>query len=809
MKCIDQVIFFLLLFSFSMVSYGQYEFECSHNQGRAELRERQVDFITTSIDVYFSTAQRKVTGKVIHKFKPLSSSVDSLWLDGPNISVLDASFSGKEEMEVVTHSKGMSFHFNAPLNWSEEYILDISYQCKPKRGLWFVGWDSTSLKGGRNQIWTQGQGINNRHWFPHFDHMGEKVTTETIIRFDSAYKVLSNGILVDSDVDTNGIKKWHYKMLNPHSSYLVMLGIGKYDVDTLKSSHGTTIMNWYYSDYPEKNKPTYRGTKQMVDYFEDWFDEPYPWITYSQLPVQNFLHGGMENTSATVFTDQYFVDSREYLDRNYVYVNAHEFVHQWMGNLVTSRNENAHWIHESFATYFHTKWLGEFFGYDEFDWNLYTYQDAALKASRSDYFSLEHKSAGSSRFYLKGAYVIHMLQQELGEELFRKSINHFLTKHKFQNVSSNDLLYAIHESTGKDLTWFWDRWIRRGGEPILKATLIQKDKEAFLVVKQQQDLDEVGLFNVPIEVDYYDADGLNRKIKVHLTSVQDTIYLSVNKKVKNVIVDPHGKLLKDLTLVKPKEMWLSQLKLNVSLFSSLEALNKLKELEINEKRRIYWEVYPKLKSERLKAELIKQLVNDAKSYKKLLKELRDGSFRVKQAILATRRDLKEEFKVATENCLNDSSYITVALALQRLCYSYPNEAQGYLNSLKSINGDNTWNIYFTRMSLYYQLGDEKIKENAVDSLIGVMNSDESIEIKKQAIALCDYFEVMNVAFMKVLIKLSLSNNYKLSADAKKVLKKLSKREMPRELIMAIIENGKFSEQNKKILLLRLDRWEKQ
>ena len=84
---------------------------------------------------------------------------------------------------------------------------------------------------------------------------------------------------------------------------------------------------------------------------------PYPWESYSQIPVQDYIYGAMENTTATVFGDFYFVDSRSFLDRNYLKVNVHELAHQWFGDFITGRSGRSAWLHESFATFYPTLFM--------------------------------------------------------------------------------------------------------------------------------------------------------------------------------------------------------------------------------------------------------------------------------------------------------------------------------------------------------------------------------------------------------------------------------------------------------------------
>jgi aminopeptidase N len=104
---------------------------------------------------------------------------------------------------------------------------------------------------------------------PSFDDEIDKATTDMVVHFDKDYRVLSNGDLLEEKLDKDKkTKTWHYKLDKPYSSYLIMLGIGKYDVHTVKSKGGVVINEWYYPEHPETLEPTYRYTEDMMDFLE-------------------------------------------------------------------------------------------------------------------------------------------------------------------------------------------------------------------------------------------------------------------------------------------------------------------------------------------------------------------------------------------------------------------------------------------------------------------------------------------------------------------------------------------------------------
>ncbi len=426
-------------------------------------REHNVDFQHLKLEVSFDPAKNLVKGKVTHTFIPLRQKVDSIVLDGINMDIKEISVNNKT---VKFRNDSTSIIVYTPsLAWQQKDSVTIIYECTPRHGLYFIGWND---KAGicRKQIWSQGQGIDNRNWIPMYDEMNDKITTETFITFDTAYKVLSNGKMLDKKTNANGTYTWHYSMSHPFAPYLIMIGIGKYEIKDTKSASGVPMHLYYYPEWKDRVETTYKLSEKMVDFYEKEIGVNYPWESYSQIPVQEFMYGAMENTTATVFGDFFAVDERAALDRPYYGVNAHELAHQWFGDFITARSDAHHWLQESFATYYDWLFEREYFGENNFDWTRRGAQINSLEESKKNYYPIAHSEAGTVRHYPKGAFVLNMIKYVVGgRETYNKCIKHYLENHSYSNVDSKDLLIAFEEVTGMQLDWFWEEWVYKGGEP--------------------------------------------------------------------------------------------------------------------------------------------------------------------------------------------------------------------------------------------------------------------------------------------------------------------------------------------------------
>lgn len=411
-----------------------------------------VDFKKAKVEVGFNPDQEKVIGSAKYEFEILKD-IDSVYLDAIAfqniIYVLDEKFAD-------SLYNGKQAIIKYPFKANTNHTLEVTWQAQPKKTLYFIGWDNDSEE---KQIWTQGQGKYTSNWLPSIDDMNDKIEFDLSITFDKDYQVIANGKLVSKE-DYFGKTKWHFDMQQPMSSYLVALAIGKYNKKTETSKSGIPLEMYYYPEDSLRVEPTYRFSKQIFDFLEEEIGVPYPWQNYKQIPVKDFLYAGMENTSATIFSDTYVIDSISFIDKNYVNVNAHELAHQWFGDLVTEASGAHHWLQEGFATYYALLAEKEIFGENHYYWQLYDYAQKLMEQEKAGSgTSLLNPKSSSLTFYQKGAWVLHMLREQVGDEAFKNAVKNYLWKHQFKNVETNDFISEVEKASGLDLDSFVMDWL--------------------------------------------------------------------------------------------------------------------------------------------------------------------------------------------------------------------------------------------------------------------------------------------------------------------------------------------------------------
>ncbi|HMK39666.1 MAG TPA: M1 family metallopeptidase, partial [Bacteroidota bacterium] len=654
-------------------------------QPGSEPAEHVLDMKHMRVELRFDTARRLVKGRVTHFFAPLREKVDSIFFNGPGISILAATLNGAD-LPFTLSEEGVTVHPDAPLAWDTMDSITFRYEATPARGLYFVGWDDPRNLS-RKQIWTQGQGIDNRYWIPCYDEQNDKMTTETIITFDSAYSVLSNGTRLEVRDNGDGTRTWHYRMTHPHSTYLVMLAIGRYGVRTIHSKKGVPVNLWYYPDQPERIEPTYIYSGEMVDFVAEETGVPYPWESYSQVPVQDFLYGGMENTTATVFGDFLLVDGRSALDRNYVGVNAHELSHQWFGDFITGRSGKSAWLQESFATYYAKLFQKSVYGEQWYEWARREEQTSALEASKQNRLPLIHGAAGSARVYQKGSAVLDMMARTFGTDGLRRVVRHYLLGHAYGNVETNDLYQAFQDVLGLTPDWFFDEWIYRGGEPAYRVRFEDiasgtARRSVFTVTQTQEQDDIAGLFRMPLVFEVHYADGRSESVTSPVADQSTTVTIPNpdSRPVAFALFDPGSWVLKSVDFEKPLPMLKAQALGAPLMIDRYDALRAMRGTEIGAKRDVLLRVYAREAFHAIREEILLQITgdSDARSVDLLRQALRDSAATTRRAALRACAAVPPALKSDVERLLRDSSYTTVAQALDLLCRRFPEETPRYL-----------------------------------------------------------------------------------------------------------------------------------
>ena len=424
---------YLILFFFSFLSFGQ--------------QTTKVDFKKAFADITIDSKEKRVSGKMTYEFV-VNQPIDTIKIDAVNM-VFCTLFINDKAVEYNVTKKELQLFDGFKKGKNKLYF---EFSANPKQTMYFTG------IGQGQQIWTQGQGKYTSHWLPSFDDVNEKVIFNMKVTYNAGFEVVSNGNLVKDD-STSDYKIVHFEMQKPMSSYLVMIAIGDFLHKTETSQSGIPLENYYKPIDEDKYQFTYKESKTIFDFLEKEIGVKYPWKVYRQVPVEDFLYAGMENTSATIFSQDYVVDESGFNDRNYLNVNAHELAHQWFGDLVTAKSGKHHWLQEGFATYYALLAERKVFGDDYFYNQLFSYANRLKVAAKTDTIPVMNEKASSLSFYQKGAWALHFMRESIGEKKFRKAVKNYVNKYQYKNAETDDFLAEIRKVSDFDTENFKKVWL--------------------------------------------------------------------------------------------------------------------------------------------------------------------------------------------------------------------------------------------------------------------------------------------------------------------------------------------------------------
>ncbi len=532
--------YYLLLILFTSMCYGQ-------TKDVSVLNNKTRDYDQKNIKLFlqFNADSNEVIGTEEFTFSPIKNNFDTLILDAKTIKVSSVKF-GNVNLAFWQNEVNTFIKLDKDYNSGDSLTVQIKYTANPTDGLYFFK-PSKEFPTMRYNIWSQGEDTDNRYWYLAYDLPDDKLTSEIIITVPDSLTVISNGKLVFvNENEGSHTKTFDWKCDYPHSNYLTSIIIGDYV--TLKDKvRGVELDYNVPKEWADKADYFYGRTPQMIEFYSDYI-APYPYNRYAQTTVQDFEYGGMENITATTLNMR-LLEGKSAIP-NYIPddLTAHELAHQWFGDLLTCKNFDQIWLNESFATYFTDLYYLTQFGKDDFKFLRYTenqlYQTEELqeqpldsiKAYQHNYIPVELGET-ANKCYERGAAVLNMLRYELGDKAFKKGIQSYVQKYKYQDVTTEDFKNAMEASSGNDLSWFFNEWVYGAGFPEFKVSY-KYDEQAgkvFLTVEQSQKiLPAVGLFNmhVPIEID---AGKNVKRERIHVTKRKETFEFQCPEKPDMVL----------------------------------------------------------------------------------------------------------------------------------------------------------------------------------------------------------------------------------------------------------------------------------
>lgn len=540
--------------------------------------DRPISIDNIRLDLRVDLAKKTVDAKATLSFHCVKPT-QTVSLDAVDFEVRDVGARlGQKPVEHVRHTadgKKLVVDLGSRLHAGEAGTLEVAYLIRePKEGLHFFGPSKTSPDAPR-LVWSQGETTTNRYWFPSLDEPDQRQTTEVVVTVPEGFEAVSNGKLVERQ-ENPGDKTvtFDWKQEIPHPSYLVTLVVGEFDV-VRHDWEGIPVLYYVPKGRRAEAEPTYGRTPEMLSYFSKQFGVRYPWAKYAQVTCFQF-GGGMENTSATTMGDGILRDQRSLLDRTAESIVSHELAHQWWGDMVTCRDWSHTWLNEGFASYAEALWDEHARGRDEYAYNMDRKAARAIRAGKErpvmDRRYPSPDAMFDDRSYPKGAWVVHMLRNRLGDDAFWAGIKRYATDHQFHSVESHDLRRSLERATGRDLERFFYDWVERAGNPDVEVTTeyLPDSRQARLTVRQSQAGEP---FEFPLKIALTCTGTKEPVVLDEMMGEKELNFrLPLPGPLERVDVDPDQAVLTELKETKAPALWRAQLLESPSVPARLRAV---------------------------------------------------------------------------------------------------------------------------------------------------------------------------------------------------------------------------------------------
>ena len=558
--------------------------------------DRTYDLLHTKLELSFDWAAESVIGKATLTATPVFYEMNNIFFDAKGFEIVEVSdpTTGRE-LSYLYDGKQITIDLGKTYQKDEEIHVYIDYVAHPSessgsaaitsdKGLFFINADG-SIPDKPRQIWTQGETEHNSKWFPTFDKPNERTTQEIYLTVDKNLQTLSNGQLISSTVHGDGTKTDYWKQDIPHAPYLAMVAVG--DFARVKDSwNGKPLEYLVDPPYEADAKAIFDHTPEMLTFFSDLLDYPYPWDKYSQVVVEDFVSGAMENTTAVTFGDFVQKTSRELIDNGNDKIVAHEMFHHWFGDLVTCESWANLTLNEGFANYSEYLWYEHKYGKDAADHHrneeLYTYLFVIGQSGTHPlihYAYEQQEDMFDVHSYNKGGLVLHMLRQYIGDAAFFASLNKYLHDNKYTAVEVDELRMAFEDTTGRDLQWFFDQWYLDEGHPTLEVIeqYSSTDSTLSLIVNQVQDVAyHRPVFILPMEVAIIQPDGTTAYHSIRLDSRTDTIVIdNVEAQPLATILDGKAYTLAEIQHERSQEAYAAILQYSDQWTHKMDATQRL------------------------------------------------------------------------------------------------------------------------------------------------------------------------------------------------------------------------------------------
>lgn len=521
----------------------------------AERRERRVDGwrpVNYDVALVFNEQLTEITSaRTDISILILKDSLAVLDLDFGELTV-ESVMVGDQPARFEQAQGKLNISLVQPAMKGQRLVVSVKYHGRPKDGLVLVA-DKAGKPSATGDNWPD----RVHNWIPCLDHPSAKATVRFTVTAPSRELVVANGQLSSKRDNPDNTRTWIYTEAVPIPPYCMIVAVGEFAlVEPTQAS--LTPLSYYVPLTDRQFAPL--GFAPAVPSLALFSQRvaPYPYEKLA-LIVGATRFGGMENSSAIVFTSTLFIRRSDddrlsttfNIRRGIVDTVAHEIAHQWFGDSVTEATWSDLWLSEGFATYFAGLFIERYEGVAAFRDYMKRKSDTYLtyeKERRAPIFDPDTEDLNkllNANNYEKGAWVLHMLRSMLGDDAFFRGISAYYAAHKNATATTEDLRAALEKAAGVSLRDFFARWVYGSGHPRYEATWKwqPRGKGGVLIISlRQRQTDDAFPNPFPVEVQMKDR---KTRILVNPTGKDTIKKVTLPRPVVGVDFDPDETILKE------------------------------------------------------------------------------------------------------------------------------------------------------------------------------------------------------------------------------------------------------------------------
>lgn len=451
---------------------------------------------------------------------------------------------------VITRPGNQTLQINFPASLPADAVdsLQIFYQGVPAAA--GFGTFSISSHQGVPVMWTLSEPYGSKDWWPCRNGLEDKADSmDAIITTPQPYFASSNGLLQNESV-ANGKRTVWWKHRHPIASYLVAIAATNYEIrkDTIQLADRTlTLEHYTYPEWRPVWESSINDTRYIMRLFTQWVG-PYPFSNEKYAHTQVSFGGGMEHQTNS------FMGSA---DKELI---AHELAHQWFGDKITCGSWQDIWLNEGFATFFTREYVSTIESpaqlltrYREDIDRLITQPNGSVFVKDT---SNPNRIFDYRLSYLKGMWVLRMLQWKLGNEVFIRGVKQYADdpRLRYGYARTADLKQHMEQVSGQTLTEFFADWVYGEGYPKYDLKWMPLGTNRVQLTLSQTTSDpSVNFFEMPVPIRFRNGNKDTMIVINHQRNGQ-TQTMDLGFVADQAVIDPELRIISANNVVQRTDL---------------------------------------------------------------------------------------------------------------------------------------------------------------------------------------------------------------------------------------------------------------